>query len=164
MAKIRHNNFIDTVDGVFSGAKKEGVLHLYAQGGSLNGRTITIGGKEMFHFGTTGYLGLEQDDRIKEAAIQEKEWAEYLFQDGSMIGLNKDILCQYVEYITNLRMSAVGLQSAFAGAKQNPIPWINTWLSSDNVQVAPQEVEVSSYLVGQIDSEVHADDLGDFEL
>ncbi|MGX9105283.1 class Ia ribonucleoside-diphosphate reductase subunit beta, partial [Escherichia coli] len=92
--------------------------------------------------------------------IQEKEWAEYLFQDGSMIGLNKDILCQYVEYITNLRMNAVGLQPAFAGAKQNPIPWINTWLSSDNVQVAPQEVEVSSYLVGQIDSEVHADDLG----
>ncbi|MGL5596551.1 MAG: class Ia ribonucleoside-diphosphate reductase subunit beta, partial [Aeromonas sp.] len=47
---------------------------------------------------------------------------------------------------------------------QNPIPWINTWLSSDNVQVAPQEVEVSSYLVGQIDSEMHAGDLGDFEL
>ncbi|QJT19039.1 ribonucleotide-diphosphate reductase subunit beta [Aeromonas sp. 1805] len=101
---------------------------------------------------------------FKEAAIQEKEWAEYLFQDGSMIGLNKDILCQYVEYITNLRMNAVGLQPAFAGAKQNPIPWINTWLSSDNVQVAPQEVEVSSYLVGQIDSEVNAEDLGDFEL
>ncbi|MFQ1977557.1 class Ia ribonucleoside-diphosphate reductase subunit beta [Aeromonas veronii] len=101
---------------------------------------------------------------FKEAAIQEKEWAEYLFQDGSMIGLNKDILCQYVEYITNLRMSAVGLQPAFAGTKQNPIPWINTWLSSDNVQVAPQEVEVSSYLVGQIDSEVNAEDLGDFEL
>ncbi len=101
---------------------------------------------------------------FKEAAIQEKEWAEYLFQDGSMIGLNKDILCQYVEYITNLRMSAVGLQPAFAGTKQNPIPWINTWLSSDNVQVAPQEVEVSSYLVGQIDSEVNADNLGDFEL
>lgn len=103
-------------------------------------------------------------DLFKEAAIQEKEWAEYLFQDGSMIGLNKDILCQYVEYITNLRMAAVGLQPAFAGAKQNPIPWINTWLSSDNVQVAPQEVEVSSYLVGQIDSEVNAEDLGDFEL
>ncbi|MCF3096728.1 ribonucleotide-diphosphate reductase subunit beta [Aeromonas australiensis] len=103
-------------------------------------------------------------DLFKEAAIQEKEWAEYLFQDGSMIGLNKDILCQYVEYITNLRMAAVGLQPAFSGTKQNPIPWINTWLSSDNVQVAPQEVEVSSYLVGQIDSEVSADDLGDFEL
>ena len=101
---------------------------------------------------------------FRDAAIQEKEWAEYLFKDGSMIGLNKDILCQYVEYITNLRMSAVGLTPAFPNAKQNPIPWINAWLSSDNVQVAPQEVEISSYLIGQIDSQMNHDDLGDFEL
>ena len=97
------------------------------------------------------------------AAQQEKEWAEYLFRDGSMIGLNKEILCQYVEYITNIRMQAVGLGVPFA-TRTNPIPWINSWLVSDNVQVAPQEVEVSSYLVGQIDSEVSADDLSDFEL
>ncbi len=103
-------------------------------------------------------------DIFKDAAIQEKEWADYLFKDGSMIGLNKDILSQYIEYITNLRMTAVGLPVAFPEATQNPIPWINAWLSSDNVQVAPQEVEVSSYLVGQIDAEVDADDLGDFEL
>ncbi|MCW8327354.1 ribonucleotide-diphosphate reductase subunit beta [Photobacterium sp. SDRW27] len=101
---------------------------------------------------------------FKDAAEQEKEWAEYLFKDGSMIGLNKDILCQYVEYITNLRMKAVGLEQAYPGATQNPIPWINSWLSSDNVQVAPQEAEISSYLVGQIDNDVSADDLGDFEL
>lgn len=101
---------------------------------------------------------------FRDAAIQEKQWAEYLFKDGSMIGLNKDILCQYVEYITNLRMQAIGLAPAFEKAKQNPIPWINAWLSSDNVQVAPQEVEVSSYLVGQIDSQMNHDDLGDFEL
>ena len=97
------------------------------------------------------------------AAQQEKEWAEYLFRDGSMIGLNKDILCQYVEYITNIRMQAVGLDLPFQ-TRSNPIPWINSWLVSDNVQVAPQEVEVSSYLVGQIDSEVNADDLSDFQL
>ncbi|MGF1714240.1 class Ia ribonucleoside-diphosphate reductase subunit beta [Photobacterium chitinilyticum] len=103
-------------------------------------------------------------DIFKDAAEQEKEWAEYLFKDGSMIGLNKDILCQYVEYITNLRMKAVGLEQAYPGATQNPIPWINSWLSSDNVQVAPQEAEISSYLVGQIDNDVSADDLGDFEL
>lgn len=103
-------------------------------------------------------------DIFKDAAEQEKEWAEYLFKDGSMIGLNKDILCQYVEYITNLRMKAVGLEHAYPGATQNPIPWINSWLSSDNVQVAPQEAEISSYLVGQIDNDVSADDLGDFEL
>ncbi len=98
------------------------------------------------------------------AAEQEKEWAEYLFKDGSMIGLNKDILGQYVEYITNLRMQAVGLTPAFPKSGHNPIPWINAWLTSDNVQVAPQEVEISSYLVGQIDSEVNLDDLDDFEL
>jgi ribonucleoside-diphosphate reductase beta chain len=100
---------------------------------------------------------------FEEAAQQEKEWAEYLFKDGSMIGLNKDILCQYVEYITNTRMSAVGLKPLFE-TKSNPIPWINAWLVSDNVQVAPQEAEISSYLVGQIDSQVDASDFGDFDL
>lgn len=103
-------------------------------------------------------------EMFKTAAEQEKQWAEYLFKDGSMIGLNKDILCQYVEYITNSRMASVGLPAAFPNAKSNPIPWINTWLSSDTVQVAPQEVELSSYLIGQIDSEMSADDLNDFEL
>ncbi|MBN4863524.1 MULTISPECIES: class Ia ribonucleoside-diphosphate reductase subunit beta [Providencia] len=102
-------------------------------------------------------------DLFVQAAEQEKEWADYLFSEGSMIGLNKDILCQYVEYITNIRMQAVGLKLPFE-ARSNPIPWINAWLVSDNVQVAPQEVEVSSYLVGQIDSEVNTDDLSDFEL
>ncbi|MCR3755429.1 MAG: ribonucleoside-diphosphate reductase 1 subunit beta [Sodalis sp. Psp] len=97
------------------------------------------------------------------AAQQEKDWASYLFRDGSMIGLNKDILCQYVEYITNIRMQAVGLDLPFS-TRFNPIPWINSWLVSDNVQVAPQEVEVSSYLVGQIDSEINSDDLSDFQL
>ena len=81
-----------------------------------------------------------------------------------MIGLNRDILCKYVEYITNTRMMAVGLQPAFEGATQNPIPWINAWLSSDNVQVAPQEVEISSYLIGQIDAEINPDDLSGVEL
>lgn len=98
-----------------------------------------------------------------KAANQEKEWAEYLFSGGSMIGLNKDILCQYIEYITNIRMQAVGLKLPFQ-TKSNPIPWINNWLVSDNVQVAPQEAEMSSYLVGQIDSEISEDDLSDFEL
>lgn len=102
-------------------------------------------------------------DLFVRAAGQEKEWADYLFRDGSMIGLNRDILCQYVEYITNTRMQAVGMPLPFE-IRSNPIPWINAWLVSDNVQVAPQEVEVSSYLVGQIDSEVNADDLSNFQL
>ena len=102
-------------------------------------------------------------DTFNKAALQEIEWADYLFKDGSMIGLNKDILAQYVKYITNLRAAALGLPEIFEGSNQNPIPWINAWLSSDNVQVAPQEVEISSYLIGQVDAEI-GDDLGDFEL
>lgn len=62
---------------------------------------------------------------LSSAAQQEKDWADYLFRDGSMIGLNKDILCQYVEYITNIRMQAVGLDLPFQ-TRSNPIPWINT--------------------------------------
>ena len=106
----------------------------------------------------------ESIEIFTKAAQQEKEWAGYLFKDGSMIGLNKEILCQYIEYITNLRMEAVGLPVAFPNSKSNPIPWINTWLSSDNVQVAPQETEISSYLVGQIDSDLSNSDFDDFEL
>ena len=108
----------------------------------------------------------EQDcfDIFKDAAEQEKEWAGYLFKDGGMLGLNKEILSDYVEYVTNLRMKAVGLKPAYPEATSNPIPWINAWLSSDNVQVAPQEAEISSYLVGQIDNEVKADDFEGFEL
>ena len=90
---------------------------------------------------------------FRSANEQEKDWASYLFQGGSMIGLNKQILCQYVDYISNVRAQAIGLPPLFE-VKSNPIPWVNTYLSSDNVQVAPQEAAISSYLVGQIDSTV----------
>lgn len=97
------------------------------------------------------------------AADQEKKWAEYLFKDGSMLGLNKDILCQYIEYITNIRMNSIGL-SAYFKKQSNPIPWINSWLTSDSIQNAPQETEISSYLVGQIDSEVSNYEFQKFKL
>ncbi|SEG23911.1 class Ia ribonucleoside-diphosphate reductase subunit beta [Marinobacterium lutimaris] len=100
---------------------------------------------------------------FKEAAQQEKDWAEYLFSEGSMIGLNARILGDYVEYITNVRMKALGLKEAFE-PRQNPLPWMNAWLISDNVQVAPQEAEISSYLVGQIDNDVDSDDFDGFDL
>lgn len=97
------------------------------------------------------------------AVAQEKEWAHYLFRNGSMIGLNEEMLCQYVEYIANMRMEALGFDAPFE-QRSNPLPWMNKYLVSDNVQVAPQEAEITSYLVGQIDSEVSVADLGDFEL
>jgi len=94
---------------------------------------------------------------------QEKEWADYLFKDGSMIGMNKEIICQYIEYIANQRLNAIGFESEF-DVTRNPLPWMNAWLVSDNVQVAPQEAEISSYLVGAIDSEVSLEDFSDIEL
>jgi ribonucleoside-diphosphate reductase beta chain len=94
---------------------------------------------------------------------QEKEWAQYLFKDGSMIGLNAEILNQYIEYISNQRLTAIGFDAPF-NIKSNPLPWMNAYLVSDNVQVAPQETEISSYLVGQVDSTVSADDFDDFDL
>ena len=94
---------------------------------------------------------------------QEKEWAQYLFKDGSMIGLNAQILHQYIEYISNQRLLAIGFDAPF-DIKSNPLPWMNAYLVSDNVQVAPQETEISSYLVGQVDSSVSADDFDDFDL
>ena len=81
---------------------------------------------------------------FKDAAKQEKEWAEYLFCDGSMIGLNAEILKQYLEYITNVRMEALNMKPIFK-QNTNPLPWMNHWLDSDIVQVAPQETEITSY-------------------
>ncbi len=102
---------------------------------------------------------------FKDAANQEKEWAEYLFRDGSMIGLNAQILKQYLEYITNIRMSALNLQPIFEQTT-NPLPWLNHWLDSDNVQVAPQETEITSYLVSAIDNTIDSEDedFSDFKL
>ncbi|MBT3437617.1 MAG: ribonucleotide-diphosphate reductase subunit beta [Oceanospirillaceae bacterium] len=100
---------------------------------------------------------------FSEAAEQEREWAKYLFKDGSMIGLNAEILSDYVDYITNVRMRALGLDELFA-IRTNPLPWMNAWLVSDNVQVAPQEAEISSYLVGAIDSDMDDADFDDFDL
>ncbi|MPY23782.1 ribonucleotide-diphosphate reductase subunit beta [Shewanella psychropiezotolerans] len=102
-------------------------------------------------------------DIFVKAAEQEKEWAQYLFKDGSMIGLNETILCQYVEYITNERMKSVNLPCHYKEIT-NPLPWMKNWLESDAVQVAPQEVEVSSYLVGQIDASIDESEFEDFDL
>jgi ribonucleoside-diphosphate reductase beta chain len=100
---------------------------------------------------------------FKDVVEQEKEWSEYLFKDGSMIGLNCPMLNQYIEYVANTRLIAIGYSAQYE-TLTNPFPWMDAHLMSDNVQVAPQETEISSYLVGQIDSSVSADDFDDFNL
>jgi len=112
-------------------------------------------------------IAIESQDEViqmfKDAIQQEKNWADYLFSNGSMIGLNADILKQYLEYITNVRMKALNLEPIFK-ERNNPLPWIDHWLDSDNVQVAPQETEITSYLVSSIDNNISENDFNDFEL
>ncbi|UXK10411.1 ribonucleotide-diphosphate reductase subunit beta [Shewanella putrefaciens] len=140
---------------------RDEALHLNSTQHILN---IMQGGKDDPEMGEiASQCQQEAYDLFLKAAEQEKEWAKYLFKDGSMIGLNEQILCQYVEFITNQRMKSVNLPQPYPEST-NPLPWMKNWLESDAVQVAPQEVEVSSYLVGQIDSAVDGDEFLDFDL
>ena len=102
---------------------------------------------------------------FQNAVNQEKLWAEYLFKDGSMIGLNDKLLQQYVEWIANRRMKAIGLKPVYdISAKNNPLPWTEHWISSKGLQVAPQETEVESYIVGGIKQDVKGDTFAGFSL
>ena len=102
---------------------------------------------------------------FKRAVDEERHWAEYLFKEGSMIGLNDKLLCQYVEWIANRRMKAIGLKPIYdIPAKNNPLPWTEHWISSKGLQVAPQETEVESYVVGGIKQDVKANTFSGFKL
>ena len=102
---------------------------------------------------------------FENAVNQEKLWSEYLFKNGSMIGLNEKLLQQYVEWIANKRMKAVGLKPVYDIAQRaNPLPWTQHWISSKGLQVAPQETEVESYVVGGIKQDVKKDTFSGFKL
>ena len=104
-------------------------------------------------------------DIFLAAVQQEKQWAEYLFSQGGMLGLNSQLLCQYIDYIACERMQAIGItDSGLTPPSHHPIPWINAYLNSDNVQVAPQETEITSYLAGQINSDVNEQAFQAFQL
>ena len=90
---------------------------------------------------------------FETAVAQEKAWADYLFRNGSMIGLNAHLLKEYVEYIAGVRMESAGLKNIY-GRKPNPLPWTQKWISGKEVQVAPQEVELSSYRIGDAKMDV----------
>ena len=102
---------------------------------------------------------------FENAVNEEKRWADYLFKDGSMIGLNDKLLYQYIEWIANRRMKAIGLTPQYdIPAKNNPLPWTQYWISSKEVQVAPQETEISSYLIGGITQDMKSDSFAEFKL
>ena len=104
-------------------------------------------------------------EAFKKCVDEEKAWAEYLFKDGSMIGLNDKLLHQYVEWIANRRMRSIGLKPIYdVPAKNNPLPWTEHWISSKGLQVAPQETEVESYIVGGIKQDVEENTFAGFKL
>ena len=98
-----------------------------------------------------------EDEVVKmfvDAVNQEKLWADYLFKDGSMIGLNAKLLYDYIEWIANKRMKAIGVSSPYSVPQANPLPWTEKWIGGGNVQVAPQETEISSYVIGGVKQDV----------
>ena len=96
---------------------------------------------------------------------EEKAWADYLFRDGTMIGLNDKLLQQYVEWIANRRLRSIGLKGQYdIPMRNNPLPWTEHWISSKGLQVAPQETEVESYVVGGIKQDVKKDTFSGFKL
>ena len=105
----------------------------------------------------------ECESMFLNAAKQEKDWAEYLFKDGSMIGLNTELLCQYIDWLTCKRMTAVGLSCGIKTGS-NPLPWTQKWIAGAEVQVAPQETEISSYVIGGTKQDVESDTFSGFTL
>jgi len=127
---------------------------------------------ENLHLGSTQYMlrTLPKDDPIFEqiredtreevtqifvdVVNQEVEWAQYLFQHGSMIGLNAEILSQYIRFIASKRMRTLNMDIPFEYPKADPLPWTKNWISGKSVQNAPQETEITSYLISDIDQDV----------
>ena len=99
-----------------------------------------------------------------DAVEQEKAWAEYLFKDGSMIGLNTALLNEYIEWICCKRMTAIGLKCPYTVSKTNPLPWTQKWIAGAEVQVAPQETEISSYVIGGVKQDVDKKTFGGLSL
>lgn len=96
---------------------------------------------------------------------EERKWAQYLFKDGSIIGLNDKLLCNYVEWIANRRMKAIGLKPLYdIPANNNPLPWTEEWLNSKNVQNPPQEEALESYVIGGIAQDMTTDAFANFKL
>jgi ribonucleoside-diphosphate reductase beta chain len=94
-----------------------------------------------------------------EAGNQEKDWAKYLFKNGPVLGLNEKMLSDYVDYLLSRRMKAVGLSADVSYRGNHPLPWIEKHFTNDNTQVAPQEVEISSYLASSVVNDIQGMDM-----
>jgi ribonucleoside-diphosphate reductase beta chain len=102
-------------------------------------------------------------DMFEQCVEQEKDWSEYLFQHGSILGLNHEMLVAKIEWLANKRMNALGISNHYKGGS-NPLPWDQKWIAGSDVQVAPQETEISSYILGGVKKDVNADTFKGFSL
>jgi len=99
-------------------------------------------------------------EMFESAGQEEKEWASYLFKDGSIIGLNETVLHSYVDWLCHSRRKAIGLP--YENGFKNPIAgWTDPWMNSESVQVAPQEHEITSYKIGASKNDLEDLDFGD---
>lgn len=157
--------------------------YAFAQNGKMEGNSkiiSLINKDENLHLGFTqkllndlrnrdeeGFIKIAKDcesivtEMFKDAAKEEVQWANYLFKNGSMLGLNSEILQRYMKYLTNKRMAALKMEPIFERIK-NPINWINAWTNSSTVQNAPQETEIDSYNIGSVKSDLSESTFDDF--
>ncbi len=140
--------------------KRDEAVHLYITQNILNilRREKSEGFQEI--------IKEHEDLAIKafvDGANEEKEWASYLFKDGSILGLNENLLFNYIEWLTDSRMQVLGLPKQF-NVKNNLGTWLDAWMSSEKVQVAPQESEITSYKIGASKNDVSDVDLSEFKL
>jgi len=138
-------------------------LHLAMSQNIINNYRLKENDKEMVQV----IKDSEQEvyDMYNVAVQQEKDWAKYLFKDGSMIGLNDKLLSDYIEFMSNKRMRAIGLKPQYdQPSTNNPLPWTSHWLNSRSLQNAPQETEIESYVVGGIKQDVKKDSFKGFKL
>jgi len=98
------------------------------------------------------------------AVAEELAWIKYLFKNGSILGLNENILSQYIYYIANRRLKAIGMTPKYSAPTKNPIPWMEHYLKSSNISAAPQETEIISYQVGNLDRDVSTNQFSNFSL
>jgi len=103
-------------------------------------------------------------DLYRLAVENEKRWADYLFSKGSLLGLNKEILHSYIEWLANTRLVGIGYKKIY-NQKTNPVSgWSTRYFDSMSVQVAPQESELESYLVGSANTSLVDSDFNDISL
>jgi ribonucleoside-diphosphate reductase beta chain len=132
---------------------------------------------ELLHKGWTAYIinqVIKEDERFVQAKQEceaevyalymdvireEKQWADYLFNKGPVIGLNANILKDFVDYTAVDALKQIGIKYQASAPKSTPIPWFNKHTNSSSKQTALQESESTSYVIGVMTSEVNYDEL-----